>query len=361
MFFLREMQPPESHMVFCQQGRNREIKPGFKINLIKMQRFICYIYIITMLPVSIAFGQGTTAERVTIKNGKELIDGVLVVPAKARQAVPAMIFLGGSGQWEIVDSYLKDPSTSYANFLSFYLEGYIRRNQVAFLYLNKRGFGRSTGKYGKTSLEGRASDANAAFEFLQNHPGIDREKIGMIGHSQGGWVAMLAASKNERVAFVISFAGPTVGVKHQTLTDYKNQFDCQYGKGSKSNRKFRRKKMELWAGSVIGKLIGGSAGEYARMVKYDPKQALLNIRMPCLLLFGEKDLIVPPDENVQYFKKIFHGDVPGVFTCFVGRKLNHAFHEVDNGCVGYMESLKKPESRELQLFLQGWIEMHVMR
>lgn len=300
--------------------------------------------------------QQVTEERVAIKNGKHTIDGLLILPENTQEPVPAIIFLGGSGGWEIVDSYLRDPSKSYANFLSFYLEDYIRQNQVAFLYLNKRGFGKSTGKYGRADLVDRASDANAAFQFLKTYSRIDASKIGMIGHSQGGWVAQIAAAQNADIAFVVSFAGPTVGVKQQTYTDYANQFDCQYGKGSiKSKRALKKKKIELGVGSVIGKLIGGSAAEYARMVRYKNDQTLRSINIPTLLLFGGNDLIVPAKENIDYLNQVFNGAVPKNFTVWTGPNLNHAFHEVPNGCMDYLESLALPESRDLQQFLQNWL------
>ncbi len=293
-------------------------------------------------------------ERVSIKNGEHAIDGLLLMPETTMPS-PALIFFGGSGEWEIADSFLKDPKESYGNFLSFYFHDYLVKQGGAVLLLNKRGLGKSSGTYGKTTLEDRASDGLAALNYLYNDARIDQRRIFLVGHSQGGWVVQQLAS-DLRIAGAISFAGPTVGVKQQTITDYRNQFDCEYGKGSrKSKRKLRHKRNELALGAVIGKMLGGSAGEYARIHRYSNEQALRGIRKPTLLLFGEKDLLVPPQENIDHLKTLFDHHVPAVITTWTLPNLNHAFREVDSPCTGYMESLQMPESKELKEKLEVWL------
>jgi uncharacterized protein len=304
---------------------------------------------------------GFLNERVSIKSGEQQIDGLLVVPEGVTK-VPAIIFLGGSGPWEIVDSYLKNPKESYANFLSFYLKDFIDEKKVAFLFLNKRGFGKSTGKCGQSGLDERSDDALASHVFLKSHPRIDPARIAMIGHSQGGWVVQIAAARASDLSFVVSFGGPTVGVKSQTLTDYKNSFDCQFGKDSrKSKRAYSKKKFELGVGARIGRLLGGSAAEYARMVRYRNDITLKKISVPTLLIFGGNDLTVPARENVEYLNSVFGNNVPSHFTVYTGEKLNHAFHEVSDGCTDYMKSLDMPESDELRGFLTEYVNTFFFR
>ena len=300
--------------------------------------------------------QPVYSERVSIVSGDHRIDGLLTLPKSRIGPVPVIIFLGGSGEWEIVDSYLRNPKESYANFLSFYLKDFITSERVGFLYLNKRGMGKSTGKYGRSDLYDRADDAMAAIDFLKQRKDVDHTRIGMIGHSQGGWVVQIAASRRQDFAFAISFAGPTVGVKQQTYTDYKNQFDCRYGTGSrKSVRKFKMKKLELGVGASIGRVLGGSAAEYARMVKYSNDETLKQIKVPTLLLFGEKDNFVPAKENMDYLNNVFNGHVPEIITTWSGAQLNHAFHEVESPCTDYMQSLQNSESVELREYLNRWL------
>ncbi len=61
----------------------------------------------------------------------------------------------------------------------------------AVLYCNKRGLGESTGNWKKNSFQGRADDAYAAVSYLKSLPFIDGNRIGISGHSQGGWIAFL--------------------------------------------------------------------------------------------------------------------------------------------------------------------------
>jgi pimeloyl-ACP methyl ester carboxylesterase len=207
-----------------------------------------------------------TVERLLIKNGKVVLDGLLVLPNfPGKKSV--IIFLGGSGEWEIVDAYLKNPEESYGSLTRFYIEQRLMQKGYGMLYLNKRGFGRATGKWRKIGIEGRASDALAAFEFLRHHPQVDPNSIGMAGHSQGGWVAQLAASQNPNVAFSISFAGPSMSVYDQTLLSDEYSWNCERLSQKKKNRKRFFRKLELGVGGALGKVIGGEAGHWARLRK----------------------------------------------------------------------------------------------
>src|SRR5262245_13715373 len=68
-------------------------------------------------------------ERVKIPNGKLILDGLLVLPnTPGRKTV--VIFLGGSGEWEIADSYLKNPEESYGSLTRFYIEAPLMKDGV---------------------------------------------------------------------------------------------------------------------------------------------------------------------------------------------------------------------------------------
>ncbi|CAN5598146.1 hypothetical protein BH23BAC1_BH23BAC1_19580 [soil metagenome] len=178
-------------------------------------------------------------QRVLIPNGKITIEGLLVsLDSTLNQ--PAVIFLGGSGFWEIVEEYLKDPDKSYGSLLRFYIEeNFCQKVFQSYILINKEWeTHRAIGK--KNDFYDRASDALAAFDFLKKYPGIDSTRIGMAGHSQGGWIAQIAAARNNEVSFVLSFAGPTVGVIDQTkINDENSLMICEGMTGRKLKRKLR--------------------------------------------------------------------------------------------------------------------------
>ena len=58
------------------------------------------------------------------------------------------------------------------------------------------------------------------------HPAIDPVQIGIVGHSQGGWVVQLAAAQHPDIAFFISLAGPATSYQIQGLDMYTHTYPC---------------------------------------------------------------------------------------------------------------------------------------
>jgi pimeloyl-ACP methyl ester carboxylesterase len=88
---------------------------------------------------------------------------------------------------------------------------------IAVLRLDDRGMGTSTGSFGEATTEDFASDARAAVDWLGARPEIDPARLGLIGHSEGGLVAALAAGGNPRVRFVVLLAAPAVPIEQVLL------------------------------------------------------------------------------------------------------------------------------------------------
>ena len=88
----------------------------------------------------------------------------------------------------------------------------------AVLLPDKRGSGRSEGDWRDTSFNALAADARAAVDVLKRQPGIDPDRIGLLGISQGGWIGPLAAHGHSDVAFVINVSGAALTPREQTTT-----------------------------------------------------------------------------------------------------------------------------------------------
>lgn len=97
-------------------------------------------------------------------------------------------------------------STPSREDFRFYADAFARCGIAVLIYDKRRVVG-SDG-VSRTSLEDLAADARAAAERLRSDPRIDPQRVGYWGHSQGGWVAPIAAASDPRAAFVISFSGP---------------------------------------------------------------------------------------------------------------------------------------------------------
>jgi pimeloyl-ACP methyl ester carboxylesterase len=180
----------------------------------------------------------------------------------------------------------------------------------AVLTYDKRGVGQSGGTFPGDRADDRAidtlaRDAEAALRFLAAQPGIDRGHVGFAGHSQGGWIAPLAASREPAARFVVAFAGPALS---QGETDHWS--DIAGAGNSRPTRSEDEMEAEV--------LRQGSSG-------YEPLPALRALRVPSLWLFGRLDYVVPSRLSVQRLQSI------GTFSIELFPKANHSLVETQTG------------------------------
>lgn len=145
-------------------------------------------------------GYGYLQEEVQFESGGVTLTGLLMLP-RAKGPHAAAAFIHGSGD------------SDRDNVWAFTIANHLAMNGIAVLLPDKRGSGRSGGDWKKADFNVLAADAAAAVELLRKRPEVDRARVGLVGLSQGGWVAPLAASKDEKLAFVaaVSSASTTVG------------------------------------------------------------------------------------------------------------------------------------------------------
>lgn len=141
-------------------------------------------------------------EEVHFRNGDVALAGTLLIPP-ARGRHPAVVLIHGS-------------STPSRNDFRFYADLFARRGIAALIYDKRAGAGLSGES--RVDLRDLAGDALAAVALLKNRDDINPEQIGLWGHSEGGWVAPIAAAQSKDVAFVISFSGP--GVTYAEVNKY---------------------------------------------------------------------------------------------------------------------------------------------
>ena len=142
--------------------------------------------------------------------GGTQLEAALFIPNGGDSKKPAVVFSPGSG-----DSLFSNYAPDFIE--TFVLEVFLPRD-FAVLLVNKRGMGKSEGSYVRSSIEGRAEDLYASVQTLQNHPQINPDRVGLIGHSQGGYVVMHAAGEHPDVAFFVSLAGPVTTIYEQTVS-----------------------------------------------------------------------------------------------------------------------------------------------
>ena len=127
--------------------------------------------------------------------------GTLTRPAGGRR-VPAVVLLSGTGP------QTRNGATGPAGHQPFeVLADYLTRRGFAVLRTDDRGVGQTTGRYDQATTADFAHDALAAVRYLRQRPDIDPTRVGLLGHSEGGAAALIAAAESPDVAFVVSLSG----------------------------------------------------------------------------------------------------------------------------------------------------------
>lgn len=154
-------------------------------------------------------GAGGLAEtEISFSNGEIALAGVVLSASRDRQdPAPGAVIIHGSGS--------SDRSQPWASEIA---RGLAERGFVVLLP-DKRGSGRSAGDWRTASFEDLADDAIAAVGALRALEGVDRDRVGLVGLSQGGHVAPLAAGRSAEVAFVVGISGSAVPIVEQVIDE----------------------------------------------------------------------------------------------------------------------------------------------
>jgi hypothetical protein len=141
-------------------------------------------------------------DEVSYTNGEITLAGTLTLP-RTENRVPAALLITGSGAQDRNEALL-----GHKPFLV--IADHLTRAGIAVLRVDDRGVGGSTGDVTQSTTADFATDVIAGVKFLKNHDRIDPKKIGVIGHSEGGLVGPLAASRSRDIAYVVMLAGTGV-------------------------------------------------------------------------------------------------------------------------------------------------------
>jgi pimeloyl-ACP methyl ester carboxylesterase len=132
---------------------------------------------------------------------------------KGEGPFPLAILVSGSGRQNRNSNIL-----GHKPFLV--IADYLSRAGIAVIRYDDRGVGKSTGNHGESTSADFAADANTVFQYAKTLDKIDKSKIGVIGHSEGGMIAPIVASQNKDLGYIVSLAGP--GVPISDLMTYQN-------------------------------------------------------------------------------------------------------------------------------------------
>jgi len=183
------------------------------------------------------------------------------------------------------------------------------------------------------------------------------KKIGLIGHSQGGWIAQIVAAQNPNIAFIVNVAGPTADVWDQNLQDTESDFICEGMDQEEIKTALKKRERELKTGRFLGKLLPfGDLGYWARIANFNSDENIRQLTCPTLFLFAENDSMVPPGPNLEHLESLFSTGVPNNIETVVVPETDHFFHFDDNSCFDFPETMSKPHSEIFYQKLDQWVD-----
>jgi pimeloyl-ACP methyl ester carboxylesterase len=119
---------------------------------------------------------------------------------------PAVLLITGSGPQDRDETMLlHKPFAVMADHLT--------KKGFAVLRVDDRGVGKTTGDFATATTADFAKDVEAGIDFLKTEKEVDSNKIGLLGHSEGGMIAPMVASRRKDVKFIVLLAGPGVPIK----------------------------------------------------------------------------------------------------------------------------------------------------
>jgi dipeptidyl aminopeptidase/acylaminoacyl peptidase len=143
-------------------------------------------------------------EEIEFGNGELRLAGMLFVP-EGEGPFPVAVIIHGSG-----------PSRRNS---SWYVSvaGHLQEDGISVLLPDKRGCEKSDGDWLGVGFDELATDTLAAVAYVRSRPEFGESRVGLVGMSQGGWIAPVAASQDTNIDFVVSMSGATVPTKRQLL------------------------------------------------------------------------------------------------------------------------------------------------
>ena len=297
--------------------------------------------------------------------------GTLTVPS-GKGPFPAALLITGSGPQDRDESIM-----GHRPFLV--LADHLTRKGIAVLRVDDRGVGKSGGKFAIATTADFATDAEAGIAFLKTRPEVDPKRIGLIGHSEGGVIAPMIASRSRDVAFIVLLAGTGVpGV--EVLVEQVRSIDEVSGmspegvKGAvdlerqllalvmkvKDDVELDRQVREVVAGRIpegqITTQLGLLKSPWFRyFLAHDPAPALRKVRCPVLALGGSKDTQVSANQNLPAIRRALEEGKNGRFEVTELPGLNHLLQTAKTGAPAEYAEIDETMSPAAMEKIASWI------
>ena len=311
---------------------------------------------------------------------KNTLAGTLTTP-RDKKEFPIVILITGSGQ-QNRDEELFNHKPFWVIADDFAKKG------IGVLRLDDRGIGGSTNGNKNPTSQNFASDIDAAVNYLSNK---GFKKIGLIGHSEGGMIATMAACENKKVSFIITMAGPGIatdqllllqaaalakanGVSPEEIKTNAELSQKIYDKIARFTGTELQTELKILLNEAVKKLPKNqlppedkieelvnsqikqvSSPWFVYFLKWNPNTYWSKLKLPVLALNGSLDLQVTARENLAGIKNNLEKAKNKNFETLEMPGLNHLFQEAKTGSVAEYSQLEQTISPTVLDKMSTWI------
>jgi pimeloyl-ACP methyl ester carboxylesterase len=352
----------------------------------RMEKYLTIIILAAVCALILACNQQSSYREVdiTFSNTRDGIPlaGTLTLP-KGPGPFPAVVLVTGSGPHE------RDVQIGKHRIM-FTLADYLARNGIASIRYDKRGCGKSGGKYEPHDIDAFTEDALSAVSFLASNDVIESEWIGAIGLSQGGLIVPKVAVHSMDVRFIVLMAAPGVwGKEFACVSSIAIARACGYGE--EDFARIGELYDELWplytqpqlstsetreAKQLLAEIARFMDSESRKILNLDdingyfwfmrshhvfksmddnPADVLKQVKCPVLAVTGSKDVQIPAKEHLPAIENALREG--GNRACKVAELegLNHVFQKCHTGLpIEYLTS-KESMAPEALKTVTNWI------
>jgi pimeloyl-ACP methyl ester carboxylesterase len=329
------------------------------------------------------------SEDVTFENSKADISlaGTLTLPEK-KGKYPVVVLITGSGPQNRNEELL-----GHKPFLI--ISDYLTRNGIGVLRFDDRGVGESSGDFNAATSADFATDVESAIDYLKTRKDIDKKNIGLVGHSEGGIIAPMVAAQREDVSFIVLLAGTGIPgdqlllLQQELIWRANGMAEEKIEKSVKDNKEHfervvisnNREELVTDLTNYLSETMEKDSSQIPEgmtkeafvetlveqvsnpwmyyFLRYDPAPALEKVSCPVLAINGEKDLQVPPKENLEAIENALKKGGNDQVTTKELAELNHLFQESDTGSPDEYAAIEQTFSPVALEVVLKWINLQV--
>jgi len=272
------------------------------------------------------------------------------------ERLPAIVLVGGSGN-------IDRDTIAYGVPVMGQLAGHLADAGYLVVRYDKRGIGQSGGRAESATLSDYADDVVSVVKWLREQKDVDGKRVYVVGHSEGGAVALMAATRSGDVKAVVTIAAPGVKGSELVLEQQRRALDTL-----KISEEEKQRRVELQK-QIMNAVLTGQGWEgvdekvrkqadsawFRSFLQWDPAPVMKKVEQPLLIMHGELDKQVPI-QSAELLNGLAMQRDKNVAALVLVPGINHLLVPATTGEVAEYASLTDPKvSPEVARQIAEWL------